>query len=82
MCIKISVGRAPGRELRRVHLKGSARLYFGQLHTFWQPVVQETGVILYNNSVNISKIADHFLHLMKKILNFIITCAFLGVCLL
>lgn len=44
MYIKVSVGGAPGRELRRVHLKGSARLYLGQLHTFWQPAVQETGV--------------------------------------
>lgn len=42
----VSVWGASCRGLRRVYLKGSARLHFGQLYTLWQPAVQETGVHL------------------------------------
>lgn len=41
----LSVWGASGRGSWRVHLKGSAGLHSGQLYTFWQPAVQETGAV-------------------------------------
>lgn len=69
MHIKISVGGAPCRELRRVYLKGSARLHLGQLHALWQSAVQETGVhpyLLINNHVHVALIAVYLLYFYSK----------------
>lgn len=41
----LSVWGASGKGSWRVHLKGSAGLHSGQLYTFWQPAVQETGAV-------------------------------------